>query len=244
MEYQKNNNTGLIVTVTILSMLVLGLTGFVIYDKLTEKQSNNNIEENEISNNQQKEETKVVELDIEDLTPQLSELINEVPNIFDIYGDSSYSEDPIDHSMFIAVRTISNLYVDVSEVYGHEAKDKFYNGDYNYNVYVEAKYLKEAYKRLFGPDAEFTHHTFNENGWCNLPGIYDSSKELYWGGNGCGFDVIDYSMPELKKIEQKGDVIITYWLRTNTLDSNLNVELEVKFKKQSDGNYYFNQELL
>jgi len=37
MEYQKNNNTGIIITITVLVMLVLGLIGFIVYDKVINK---------------------------------------------------------------------------------------------------------------------------------------------------------------------------------------------------------------
>ena len=50
---ETKNNTGLVVAVTILAMLVLGLLGFIVYDKVIKDSNEPNIEENNKENDKE-----------------------------------------------------------------------------------------------------------------------------------------------------------------------------------------------
>ncbi len=62
MEERKNNNTGLIVLVTVLVMLVLGLVGFIVYDKILKDANEPNVEEN----NNEETNNKLDESDLDE----------------------------------------------------------------------------------------------------------------------------------------------------------------------------------
>lgn len=53
MEERKNSNIGLAVLITVLVMLVLGLSGFIVYDKVIKQESNSNNTSNIVENNEQ-----------------------------------------------------------------------------------------------------------------------------------------------------------------------------------------------
>lgn len=55
---ERNNNTGLIVLITVLIMLVLGLVGFIVYDKVINKTNEPNTgENNKVENNEENKDS-------------------------------------------------------------------------------------------------------------------------------------------------------------------------------------------
>lgn len=240
---ERKNNTGLVVLITVLVMLVLGMGAFIIYDKVINKtnelnsEENNKVDNNNINDNSNvNSNDKIIELNKNEIDAQLLDLIDIIPNLLKEAYNYTLDIDKFlqftDSEMYLAAINARDDILDAYDV------DRQPFGELN--LFLEATDLEKSFKELFGPDVSYVNKTFDNKGICGVVGTYDSNRHLYWGSNQCGGGGFCWLSYELKKIEQQGDVITVSYKESKECDDgkSTNVTRKINFKKQSDGKYY------
>ncbi len=224
----KNNNKGLVILVCILSVLVLALGGFIIYDKVLSKADINNegnLSPKETINNQNEEKktniidnenNKVIEVDLsttsgsyENVLSKLTINGKDVLNLIetkDIFVDSEIEYDSNSKLAVISIEEYSTGYI-------------------NHHLYIfdsNGKLLKSI--RTLN-DSEFDYG-YGYTGKFKLDSINSSIEyevKLVYDETGCGYEYKgkcfnDLSKETINNLENKEDSI-TY--EVNYLDSGL-----------------------
>jgi len=262
---RERNNTGLVVAVTVLAMIIVGLVGFIIYDKVADKPEEPNIEENGNLNNQTGEDKEgITSVSVtSSLVTSLKFPTKET--VFDVWGYKNVKVDEWSRAekMNIAASEVSHKDVD----YDPELELV------HIKVY-DAKLVEKNFKAIFGPDVDY-YNGDTDSGWCCEIDKYNQSKNTYIANCACGGDSpgsIDY-VTKKYKAEQSDDYLYVYeyvqvvkynGIKDHTYLSNSNYDeiliiddkdyedgvyklmdegkvetYKWTFKKQSDGKYYF-----
>jgi len=266
---KERNNTGLIVAVTVLTMLVLGLVGFIVYDKVINKTDEPNTEENNNSNGENDEVTNedrevVTSIGVNDkLVASLKYPTKET--VFDVWGYENVKADEWSRAEKMNIAASEVSYKDVD--YDPEL-------DLVHIKVYDAKLVEQNFKAMFGPDVDYYNGDIGSSRCCAID-EYDKNKNTYSAECACGQGApVTYDYVTKKyKAEQSNDylyvyeyvqVVIydeieekTYLSNANydklTVVDNKNYESKVyalmdegkvdtykwTFKKQSDGKYYF-----
>lgn len=262
---ERKNNTGLIILITVLVMLVLGLVGFIVYDKVINK------DDNELSNGKtnpdinESENSAIKQLALDDML--VTTLIYPKHNRSIIF-DWEYKNITID-SMG-RTNMMRSAYADLTPIEANESL-----------IIYSAEEIERNFKKIFGPDVEYQNGDIEGVDTCEI-NKYNKNDNTYSGLVGCGFDSVGYieSFSKAHKAEQQGDNIYVYYYvqsvkvrpgdennfdadpvvyllnqnyqettkinysdyKTTVNDMLLKGEVDTykwTFKKQSDGKYYF-----
>lgn len=233
---ERNNNTGLVVLITVLVMLVLGLVGFIVYDKVIDKENEPNTEENnnESSNNQGNENQDiVVDYDLD----KAKKLVDKY--YYNYRGmETTFEKMSENDKMFIAYTKLNESDFGVANcknLYAGEGNDAGgYYIDVLGNEYVCNEYSKtiaynlinSAYKDLFGNSTNIPKKSF-AIGWEAI-GYVQSTNEFV--------DLDFYGGGDWPENQPKYGVISAKL----TNDNNLVVEVGyVVFKFDFDRNLYY-----
>ena len=270
MKMEENKkNTGFIVATIILAILVIGLMGYIVYDKMSNNNDKNQGNDIEDVTHKENNEQSLKEIDIN--SDLVKNLIYPMNSMGTEGYEWSYQNETFD--------TLGRL---------HRMQDAAYRispdeEDLNKNqVFYKAENVKESYKKIYGPDSSYTDGDLKDSlNTCFVISNYDSTLKMYIEETGCGFDSLKSVKRVSKKYkaEQNNDYLYVYEyiqsvvVRPESLD---NIEKTVVylldhddqetkqidykdyentiydminkdevdtykwvFKKQSDGNYYF-----
>ena len=264
----ERKNKVLTVIVTVLMLVIFGLVGFIIYDKVINKTNKPN---NEVISN----EIKEVDLSSSLVTSLKYPKFDNTSIFLDgerAYKNVNFVDMTRDELMLLASYETKELEFGDEELKNYP--DYCLDGCGVYS----ADSIESNFKRLFGPDVDYHNGNLSKFG-CGEIGDYDKEKKLYFASYACGGDtdgIIAY-INKPYKAEQRGDYLYVYeyiqiikivsdyetdevyvyltnkddkTLAKTTLPIDYNglhklmdkVQLETykwTFKKQSDGNYYF-----
>ena len=264
---ERKNNTGLVVLVTVLVMLVIGMGAFIIYDKVINKTNEPNIEEN----NEEKKELK--EISIND------KLITTLKYPMDNFG-LGYKTN-WDYKNII-IDNLSRADMMYTAEYDLEPIRQV-EPDAGLNDIYSAIQIENNFKKIFGPDIKYYNGDIEDGDYdCGHISEYNKDDNTYIAYGGCGGDtlgyierisvtykaektdeyiyVYDYVQSVIIRPEDENDynsdpaaylldhndketTKIEYDNYENTIysmiDKNEVDTYKWTFKKQSDGNYYF-----
>lgn len=254
MENEKSKNNGLILLVIVLFVLVLGLGGYIVYDKAL---SNNNNQTNTTDNN----------------TNNNSEIDSAVlNNLYDVLGINwntktlaGHEGELYDYGNCLNYLLSNNNYKDASTTYGSNAKRIFaiYASHINANTSVSrrnsSKCGDECQRQLScadcgsilktNADKIIRQYNLNDYKLTELAGFdtdytYLSSGTQYNGS--CHYDVkhdLNSKYVDNNTIEITDKQVATDYdaLDSSKITSTKNQEVTYTFKKDSDGNYYLSQ---
>lgn len=195
----EKNNTGLVVLITILVMAVLGLSGFIVYDKVINKDDKVTTgEDNKVEENNAKE--KLTEVSIYD------EVITSLR-----YPMNTFSIGEIKHWDYKNI-TIDDL----------TRKDMMFAAAYNVEPIKEeinqmvveiysATTIENNFKSIFGPDTKYTNESIGTQE-CGKISEYNEKDSTYIAYSGCGGDSLSYidRISKTYKAEKNSDYIYVY----------------------------------
>ena len=183
---RERNNTGLVVAVTVLTMLVLGLAGFIVYDKVINnntKEPNNNEVNNNLDNNG--DDVTYINYDLN----AAQDLINNYVIDGAVYGydDTTKMELAymyLDSSDFKTM-SCKSLFDGVDGWKKQEYEGFYINDDYR-GCEVETKTisydkLNQSYKNLFGSEINIPKKNFHLVTYSDKQNVF-ARVELYASG--------------------------------------------------------------
>ena len=176
MEIEKQKSKGILVVIIILSLVIVGLVGFICYEQFVVKKESNKPEVEKTNNN---EEIKAEELSI------YNETVKKLYSPFTHYTYEATSEE------IYKKDTITTS--DLSDTYKNRMAFAYYfdtfakgnrNNAYDGKVNSEQSYLlsstfEKYYKELFGKNASYNPMTFSSYGIDTLAMNYDKSNSRY-----------------------------------------------------------------
>ncbi|MBP3841871.1 MAG: hypothetical protein IK997_07125 [Bacilli bacterium] len=171
-EKQKRKGTGVIIV--ILLIVILGLCGYIAYDKFLNNTKDDTTEEKETKNNEKKETTKKEE-NLEVTNKEVTDLFDSITNantrycgVSELFTDKKITVNDIDNDLAsdIALYNLRTSGVSFKE-----------------GSTITKKQLDDTITKLFGKNYKYTHGNIR-----NCPSFtYDESKEIYTVGmSACG----------------------------------------------------------
>ncbi len=196
---EKKSSTGIVVLITVLIMLVLGLSGFIIYDKVLNKTKEPIVEEDNT-----KEENN------ESVAKEISVNSDLVTNL--VYPRNAY--DPMYETTWIYKNeTFDTLGRTIRMQDAASRIEADQDDKTNTEWYYKESSVEESYKKIYGPDANYVNGSLEKAEYlCGFIADYNSSKKMYIAGYGCGGETskhIDY-ITKTYKAEQKDDDLYVY----------------------------------
>lgn len=204
---KEKNNTPLIVILIIMAILLLGLGGYIIYDKILNKPEIPPIGETETNNdldddNQKIEKVKEISVN-SDIVTQLVYPQNDT-GLGKIYNSGAQYWDYKDITIDTLGRTV--MMQNAARVIN---PDKSIPQDADY---YSASKIKASFQKIYGPDANYADGKLDSNSTCSFISDYDSSTKMYIAYAGCGADTIGYTVQNAKiyKAEQDEEYLYVY----------------------------------
>ena len=201
----KKRNRGLIVFIVILCLLVVGLGGYIVYDKFFVNDKTEEKEDNNVDDDNKKEE--ILSIDSE----QIKDLYNNLSFIDSIYINKTttvanvLNQDRLTRAFFAYLDT-TNTYCQTNE----ETDD--------YNCVVTLAQLKEYDEKYFGqtPIVLRAEQFSYENITC----YYNQSEQSFYctGYSSSGYVILDFPARQMKEAKKvNNDIIITDYFVYATL---------------------------
>lgn len=201
------NNTLLIVLIVIMAILLLGLGGYIIYDKVLNKPETPTIGEEEKDNaldesNKNLEDVKEISIS-SNLITNLVYPQNDV-GLGKIYNSGAQYWDYKDITVDTLGRTV--MMQNAARVI---EPDKSTSQDADY---YSATKVKASFQKIYGPDANYFDGKLDSNSTCKLLSEYDSSTKMYIAYTGCGADPAGTTVQNAKiyKAEQTDEYLYVY----------------------------------
>lgn len=198
MEEKKKSSKEKTVVIVILILIILGLAGYIVYDKdllgLKEKAaSEEQKEDNSETQEEQGTALSVTDTTVTDLMNQMNISTTTDTKKMDGYfyrkGNCTSSE----------VDNYIKLYLGMKYIEKHE-----YNGNLENGTKIERETMSNAIKSIFGPTATYTDASATDA----CPGAtYDNASQTYTVVSGCGGTLIPYYEKEVVKAVQYSDRI-------------------------------------
>ena len=197
---ERKNNTGLVVLVTVLVMLVLGMGGFIVYDKVINKTNEPSTGENNKVDNGEEGKEEVKEISIND------SLITSL--VYPSHNRSNYSNASWEYKD-ITIEQLGRLNMMRSAVNGLEPINN--NWELSISEYSSAQ-IEKNFEKIFGPDTTYKNEDIIGADTCEIS-KYNAQNDTYEAPTGCGGDMAGYwqYVTKLYKAEQEGDYIYTYF---------------------------------
>lgn len=214
MEDNKKN-IGLIIAIVLLSMIVVGIGGYVIYDKVLKDKDNNN-ENNNINN------TEIKSLSITD--PVVINLKYPEVNTF---GGPSGTPRFVYKTM-----TLDSLERDYKMLSASKNIEGIDDGHESYTL--DGNEIKSNYKAIFGPDTAYQDGVLEKSGCCSIIS-YDLSTNQYVRSCACGGGGPEFkNQIRLHKAELQGEDIYTYFYVQPFVDES---------DEEAKGTYLYKREI-
>lgn len=188
--------------ITILAVIVLGLGGYLVFDKIL---SNNNTDN---ENNKMDNQNNVVleELDIN--SKEVQDLFAPFNYYLDASKEELYPKDKITTS------DLSNEYKNRLAFAKYWNENRKYEGTENVDSILLNKLtsstLGEYYKKVFGTGVQYAPISFNSYHIASLEMTYDSQKNIYIASQNAGEVATFRYGTELYKAIKKGNTIELY----------------------------------
>lgn len=217
---EKKNNKGIVVALVVAIFIILGLGGYIIYDKVlsTEKESKQEESKKEEVNKDEKEKYEEVSIDDEIVTKLIK---NVTADTIDVKTAGYFYEKG--KILNTEVSNQMKLYLAIQMIQGNpDEMEKNLSK-------VTPENIASAVKEIFGPDATYTDETLNDA--CR--GMkYNSKTQKYSAYYGCGGALIPTYHGTIVKarkyndrleIDQKAMLITYEQSKTNTGDIIINI---------------------
>ena len=210
----KRSNKGLIVLVIILIVALLGMSVYLLYDKVFSK---NGSEEKNADDKTNNNEILNKEVDVN------SDLVTSL-----VYPNSNSAELIVPHTFVLKGESVDsyNLSYKIAALIGRDGSistlDCYSDGNKNFSLTAKdgfaltscSKYnadeIKNKFVKLYGPDTKYAPQKLEQVG-CGYPEIYDSETNSYYGFTACGgaYPTID-SIRKTYKAELKDEYLYVY----------------------------------
>ncbi len=216
---EQKTNKGLIITVVILALMVLGLGGYIAYDKFFSENDKKIVDKEE----EKKISVEVLEIDSDLVTGLVYPIYN-----FDIDGDDYlYRPDWIYKDITLADLSRDDMMFSAAH-YARFIEDE--TGNYGADSYVYlASDIKKSFAEIFGPDTVYTDGSLLTT-VCGLINYFEETENVYIAMYSCGETLYQTEFDNeilLYKAEKEGDYIYTYWY------------VQPYLFESEGGNYYF-----
>lgn len=175
---EEKKNTGLIIVIVILLIAVLGLGGYLVYDKVINKTNEPNVEEN----NDVQSGNQIKEISIND------KLITSLKYPMDNFDYIVYKERWDYKNITVNDLSRDSMMLNASYISQPIIRDK---GEEESIVYL-ASSIESSFKSVYGPDINYYNGDLNEF-YCGDRKIYKykESNDTYVGDINCGGDSLD-----------------------------------------------------
>lgn len=195
MEERKNNNVVIAVVITVLVMIVLGLVGFIVYDKvITKTDEPSTGEHNKVENNEQEKEEVVVDYNLSDAKKLVDKYYYNYRGM-----ETTFQKMSENDKMFIAYTKLNE------SDFGTAKCEKLYAGNKNdaggyyvdvlgneyacnndYSKTIAYDLINSAYQELFGSSVNIPKKSF-AIGWEAVGYTQNTNEfvdlEFYGGGD-------------------------------------------------------------
>ena len=220
----ENKNKGLVVAVIVLAICVLGLTGYIVYDKVfkTDEPANQPVENN----------NNTPSINVNELGKELFNKISIQDDYYSVYVSNEALEYVLLSADDLNYDRLSN------EVKLYLAYNNFTNG--NVVSKIEYNSFVEAYKNLFGADKTVNFTSFeNDCNSCTLENDYVTCVEQL----GCGNEWESITKITLNNAKLVNDDIVLSIAKTiydqDGNQAKVVYHYDVTFKKDSTNNWYW-----
>lgn len=218
MEERRNSNVGFAVLITVLVMLVLGMGGFIIYDKVINKTNEPNIEENDRVDDDK--HTAYTDYD-------LNEAKKLVDKYYVFYGDgTSFDNMSNKDKNAIAFAQTNNRdlkKVSCKSLYGkdfYELGDSVLGCDSNTNV-IDYNVLNNEYHKLFGENKNASAEGFNGDGYFDYVTKTNQFAKLdCMGSCGTPFEILAAYDVLSAKMDDNNNLIVTVGYDSFSFDTD------------------------
>ena len=178
---ERNNNTGLVVLVTVLVMLVLVLAGFIVYDKVINKTNEPNTEENNKENNDSNDNITYTDYDLDDA----KKLVDKYYYNWGDFGSTTFEKMDDNDKMYLAYVQLNKnefTFANCKNLYGNNSNAT--RTDYGeYNIFILNN------EHVCNDESKFISYEKINNVYKTL---FGSSNNMPRKAFGLGFDAIDY----------------------------------------------------
>ena len=202
---EKSKNTGLVVTIIILVIALLGASGFIVYDKFINTTPNEKEEEKVEDNN--KEDNTETEVSTENF------LIKSLYNMVQFPADNYFEKWYFYKNPKVNFNTIDNdikLWMAYTQIPDSAIKEKTADNMDNMIRYFDISELDIAMQKVFGNDISYSKDSFYPIS-CECEYKYDSTNNQYsCVVNGCGGPNTSYVLGSLYKAFKNEESIILY----------------------------------
>lgn len=189
------------IIITILAILVLGMGGYLVYDKILSK--DDKVEKETIQDKQ--EEYTLIDKD--NASIQFLYSIRRI-GVFE-FDKALYTTEYLE----VKDRTQEDKYSIASILFEKSIRNEFQN-DTTYKEVVANEDVKNAYERIFGPNTYTTPETIiSYVGKC-LVYNYDKNNDYFVADGGCGGAYIrnvDENIDEVRKYNDKIEIKTSYY---------------------------------
>ena len=194
MEENKKSKFGFIglgVFVGVVLSVIVGLAGFIVYDKVLTKSDNERVESNSSVDVKNNENEVITDLSLDStIVKSLRNIINSDSEEH-LYKNNKviFADEDITLKLTIAATYISNLFM--TDEYGYDCS----NGICGISYTSEDK-IKNAYYEIFGKDSKYNRSNFyvyNNCGtysWSEENNRYEAKMSFGCGGAWCGIPMI------------------------------------------------------
>lgn len=199
MEERKNNSVVMAVIITILVMVVLGLIGFIVYDKVINKTNEPNMEENNNeSSNENKDTDGVKEISIND---SLITSLKYPMNVFAVNERKHWNYKNVTIDSLGRKNMMYTAAYDLEPIENTDGKE--------INLY-SATQIENNFRSIFGPNTEYYNGDVEDE--CCQISKYSQEDNTYLANCTCGGDSLGYidRLSKTYKAEQHGDYIYVY----------------------------------
>lgn len=209
-----NKGVGFLIIVVALLVVIIGLGGYVLYDKILSEDSKISTEEK--VKKEEKKEEKEVALDV--TSKEVTDLFNSITSgwnkycgVDNYFADKKVTVDDIDNDLASSIM----LYNLIESGVKHAEGSTF-----------TKKQVEDIIVKLFGKKYKYTYKTIN-----SCPSFtYDEAKELYTAGpSGCGGICGPHNMKKVVKAT-KTDSKIELYVRVLFVGSGENIKYYNDYK--------------
>lgn len=189
---RQESNNRISLSFIFLILVIIGLVIYIIYDKKTNNENINGVDDNNVGN--EKLDAKQLDISLE-IVKKLDNMVKLKSTVLDVQG-YFYSKDKI---------LASDVNNQIKLIIGGEINNELY-GDENM-TFISVSQMDSAIKSVFGSDVTYINEDINDP--CHHA-IYDATNQKYILEYGCGGTLLPFFSDSIVKAEQTSDTINIY----------------------------------